>query len=160
MHRTGLGFDPLGAAESATDLGLSLLFNTDRLNRMAQYQVEYSGLGVSEMVDMLVERTWKAPRLQGLSELIRQQNGQMLLTYLLSASVDEKASFATKAQLRSGIDGLKTLLEGMRTQAKGTSDEGNIALALERMKDPSKAKGTVRTVTTPPGSPIGCEDEE
>jgi len=159
-HRTGLGFDPLGAAESATDLGLSFLFNTDRLNRMAQYQVEYGGLGVSEMVDVLVERTWKAPRLQGLPELIRQQNGQMLLTYLLSASVDEKASFATKAQLRSGIDGLKTLLEGMRTQAKGTSDEGNIALALERMKDPSKAKGTVRTVTTPPGSPIGCEDEE
>ena len=159
-HRTGLGFDPLGAAESATDLGLSFLFNTDRLNRMAQYQVEYSGLGVSEMVDMLVERTWKAPRLQGLPELIRQQNGEMLLTYLLSASVDEKASFATKAQLRSSIDGLKTLLEGMRAQAKGTSDEGNISLALERMKDPSKAKGTVRTVTTPPGAPIGCEDEE
>jgi hypothetical protein len=159
-HRTGLAFDPLGAAESASDLGLSFLFNTDRLNRMVQYQVEYDGLGVSEMVDALVERTWKARSLQGLPELIRQQNGQLLLTYLLSASVDEKASFATKAQLRTSIDGLKTLLEGLRAQAKGTSDEGNISLALERMKDPSKAKATVRSVTTPPGAPIGCEDEE
>jgi len=158
-HRTGLAFDPLGAAESATDLGLSFLFNTDRLNRMAQYQVESSGLGVTEMLDVLIARTWKAPRLQGLPELIRQQNGQMVLTYLLAASVDEKASFATKAQLKYSLDGLKTTLEGWRTQAKGTPDEGNISLALERIKDPSKAKGTVRTVTTPPGAPIGCEDE-
>jgi len=73
--------------------------------------------------------------------------------------VDEKASFATKAQLKYSLDGLKTTLEGWRTQAKGTPDEGNISLALERIKDPSKAKGTVRTVTTPPGAPIGCEDE-
>ncbi|MBN9385621.1 MAG: zinc-dependent metalloprotease [Chitinophagaceae bacterium] len=159
-HRTGLVFDPLGAAESAADLGLSFLFNTDRLNRMAQYQAENNGLGVTEMVDMLIDHTWKAPRLQGLPELIRQQNGQLLLTYLLSASVDEKTSFATKAQLRTSIDGLKGLLDGMKTQTKGTSDEGNISLALERMKDPSRAKGAVRTVTTPPGAPIGCDEDE
>jgi hypothetical protein len=159
-HRTGLGFDPLGAAESAADLGLSFLFNTDRLNRMAQYQAENDGLGVTEMLDLLVDRTWKAARLQGLPELIRQQNGQLLLTYLLSASIDEKASFAAKAQLRYSIDRLKPLLELLRTQRKGTLEEGNIALALERMKDPGKAKATVRTVTTPPGAPIGCDEEE
>jgi len=159
-HRTGLAFDPLGAAESATDLGLSFLFNTDRLNRMAQYQVESNGLGVTEMIDLLIDRTWKAPKLQGLPELIRQQNGQMLLTYLLSASIDEKVSFAAKSQLRYSLDKLKPLLEDLRTKSKDTPDEGNISLALERMKDPSKAKGTVRTVTTPPGAPIGCEDEE
>jgi hypothetical protein len=55
---------------------------------------------------------------------------------------------------------LKPFLEDLRTKSKDTPDEGNISLALERMKDPSKAKGTVRTVTTPPGAPIGCEEEE
>lgn len=158
-HRTGLAFDPLGAAESATDLGLSFLFNADRLNRMAQYQAENNGLGVTEMLDVLIARTWKAPRLQGLPELIRQQNSQMVLTYLLAASVDEKASFATKAQLKYSLDGLKTLLESLQTQTKGTPDQGNISLALDRIKDPSKAKGTVRTVTNPPGAPIGCDEE-
>lgn len=158
-HRTGLGFDPLGAAESATDMALYFLFNADRLNRMAQYQAENNGLGITEMVDTLIARTWKAPHLQGLSELIRQQNGQLLLTYLLSASVDEKTSFAAKAQLRYSLDKLKPLLEDLRTKSRDTPDEGNISLALERMKDPSKAKGAVRTVATPPGAPIGCEDE-
>ncbi|MBN8856302.1 MAG: peptidase [Sphingobacteriales bacterium 50-39] len=159
-HRTGLVFDPLGAAESATDLGLSFLFNTDRLNRMAEYQVENGGLGVTEMIDTLISRTWKAPRLKGLAELIRQQNGQMVLTYLLAASVDEKASFATKAQLRWELDRLKPILEDLRVKSKDTPDEGNTALALERMKNPAGAKATVRTVVTPPGSPIGCEDIE
>jgi len=158
-HRTGLVFDPLGAAESATDLGLSFLFNTDRLNRMAEYQVENNGLGVTEMIDTLISRTWKAPRLKGLAELIRQQNGQMVLTYILAASVDEKASFATKAQLRWELDRLKPLLEDLRVRNKDGADEGNISLALERMKNPAGAKGTVRVVVTPPGSPIGCDEE-
>ncbi|HVU58312.1 MAG TPA: zinc-dependent metalloprotease [Puia sp.] len=159
-HRTGLAFDPLGAAESATDLGLSFLFNTDRLNRMAEYQVENGGLGVAEMIDTLISRTWKAPRLKGLAELIRQQNGQMVLTYLLSASVDDKASFATRAQLRYELDRLKPMLEDLRMKNKDGADDGNLSLALERMKNPSGAKGTVRTVVTPPGSPIGCDEEE
>jgi hypothetical protein len=127
---------------------------------MAQYQAENNGLGVKEMLDLLISRTWKAPHLQGLPELIRQQNGQMLLTYLLSASVDEKSSFATKAQLRYSLDKLKPLLEDLRTKSKDSSDDGNISLALERMKDPSKAKATVKSVTTPPGAPIGCDEEE
>jgi len=157
-HRTGLAFDPLGAAETATDLGLSFLFNTDRLNRMTEYQVENGGLGVTEMIDTLISRTWKAPRLKGLAELIRQQNGQMVLTYILSASVDDKASFATKAQLRYELDRLKLMLEDMK--GRNAPDEGNISLALERMKNPAGAKGTVRTVVIPPGSPIGCDEEE
>jgi uncharacterized protein DUF4953/uncharacterized protein DUF5117 len=158
-HRTGLGFDPLGAAESATDLALSFLFNTDRLNRMAQYQAENGGLGVIEMIDSLLGRTWKAPHLQGLPELIRQQNGQMLLTYLLAASVDEKVSFATKAQIRNVLDDLKPALENLRSGSKDKDNSGNLSLALERMKDPSKAKATVHPILIPPGAPIGCDEE-
>jgi hypothetical protein len=157
-HRTGLGFDPLGAAETAADLGLSFLFNTDRLNRMAQYQAENNGLGIPEMTDLLIGRTFRAPRLQGLPELIRQQNGQMLLTWLLSASVDEKSSFATRAQLRHTLDRLKISLEELRSKAGDQPDEGNLALALERMKDPSKARTAAHSITIPPGAPIGCED--
>jgi len=166
-RRTGLGFDPLGAAETATDLGLSFLFNTDRLNRMAQYQAENGGLGIDEMIDTLVNRTWKAPRLKGLPELIRQQNGQMLLTYLLAASADEKASFATKAQILFALDQLKSTLEALQLRdkaaegkGKGKDETGNYLLALQRMKEPVKAKATVQQVTIPPGAPIGACDED
>ena len=157
-HHTGLGFDPLGAAETAADLGLSFLFNTDRLNRMAQYQAENDGLGITEMTDLLIGRTFKAPRLRGLPELIRQQNGQMLLNYLMAVSVDEKSSYATRAQIRHTLDRLKSTLEDLRSKSADQPDEGNLSLALERMKDPSKARAAARSVTIPPGAPIGCED--
>jgi len=158
-HRTGLGFDPLGAAETAAEIPLSFLFNTDRLNRMAQYQAENKGLGVDEMVQELIERTWKAPRLQGLPELIRQQNGQLLLTWLLAVSVDEKASFATKAQIKYQLDRLRIwMLSPIFT--KDNNSAGQILLALERMKHPEKVKAAVAHITIPPGSPIGSDEEE
>jgi len=159
-HRTGLGFDPLGAAETAADIPLSFLFNTDRLNRMAQYQAENKGLGVDEMVQELISRTWKAPRLQGLPELIRQQNGQLLLTWLLAVSVDEKASFATKAQIRYQLDRLRIWMLSPIFTNRDNNFAGQILLALDRMKHPEKVKAAVIHITIPPGSPIGSDEEE
>jgi hypothetical protein len=38
----------LAAAESATDIPLSFLFNTKRLNRLVEYQAENNGLGIDD----------------------------------------------------------------------------------------------------------------
>ena len=58
-RRTGLVFDPLAAAESAADMPLSFLFNASRMNRMVQYQVSNKGLGIDEMMGLLIAKTWK-----------------------------------------------------------------------------------------------------
>src|SRR5207253_5381654 len=60
--RTGLAFDALSPAETAADLPLAFLFNTERMNRMVQYQVMNGGLGLDEMIKTLIDRTWKSPR--------------------------------------------------------------------------------------------------
>ncbi len=158
-RRTGLAFDPLAAAETAADMPLSFLFNTSRLNRMVQYQAENNGLGVDEMLNILMAKTWKAQRLKGLQGLILQQNGQLLLTYLLSVSINDDASFAVKAQMLKAIDELKTLAT---TQLKTTTDntyKGYLLLTLDRIKFPEKAKPTLHEAP-PPGSPIGCNMDE
>jgi hypothetical protein len=51
-RKTGLAFDPLAAAESATDIPLSFLFNTKRLNRLVEYQAENNGLGIDDMIEV------------------------------------------------------------------------------------------------------------
>lgn len=154
--RTGLGFDPLAAAETAADLPLSFLFNTSRLNRMVQYQAQNNGLGIDDMLSVLFSKTIKAPRLTGLQGLIQQQNEQLLLTYLLAVSINDDASFATKAQLLKAINDVKTFTTA---QLKTTSDntyKGYLLLMLERIKSPEKAKPTLHQAA-PPGSPIGCD---
>ncbi|MDB5227383.1 MAG: hypothetical protein JWN78_1576, partial [Bacteroidota bacterium] len=153
--RTGLSFDPLAAAESAADIPLSLLFNTSRLDRLAQAD---NNLTLDEMIDLLISKTFKSTQLTGLQGMIQQQNCQLLLTYLLSVSINDNASFATKAQVLKSVDDIKSYVTD---QLKTTTDKtykGYLLLTLERIKSPDKAKPTLHK-TPPPGSPIGCDME-
>lgn len=154
--RTGLAFDVLSPAETAADLPLSFLFNAQRLSRMAQYEVTDNGLGVAEMINLLVARTWKAPRQAGIKKLIQLQTEQVLLTYLLAGSVNENNSFAVRSVLQKILKDLKTFIEA---QTKSTTDDtykGHLLLALDRMAKPGEAKPSLHK-EIPPGAPIGCE---
>jgi len=153
--RTGLAFDVLAPAETAVDLPLSFLFNSERLSRMVQYEVN-GGLGVSEMTDRLITATWKKQKLNGLQRLIQFQTEQVLLTYLLSSSLDENSSFAVRAAMQKALADLKTYIEGQKKTATDPVYQAHLMLALDRMKSPEKAKPTVHTAI-PPGAPIGCE---
>jgi hypothetical protein len=158
-RRTGLAFDPLAAAETAADIPLSFLFNTSRLNRMVQYQVSDNGPGVDEMIKILMGKTWEAARLKGFQGLIQKQNEQMLLTYLLAVSVNDNASFATKAQMVKAIEDIKTLVTGRLNKQTDNTIKGYLLLTLERIKAPEKAKPALHE-SPPPGSPIGIFVDE
>ena len=122
---------------------------------MAAYQAENNGLGVDEMLSLLLEKVWKAPAAKGLEGLIQQQNAQLLLTYMLAASVNENASFAVRADLANAIDGIKTTAEAQLKTANSSAQKGYLLLTLDRIKTPEKAK-TFMHITVAPGSPIGC----
>jgi hypothetical protein len=159
-RRTGLAFDPLAAAETAADFPLSFLFNTDRLDRMVQYKTQTNGLGADEMISLLINRTWKAARLGHFGQLIQLQNEQLLLTYLLSVSVNNNASFATRGFAMQGLDEIKTFAE---SQLKTTTDityRSHLLLALERIKSPEKAVPVTMHEAIPPGAPIGSDWNE
>lgn len=155
--RTGLVFDVLSPAETAADLPLSFLFNSERVSRLVQQEVK-EGFGLNQMISMLVDNTWKSARSTGTQQLIQQQTEQVVLTYLLGLSVDENASFAARAE---GVVALKKLRSFMEQQLKlsvNASYRAHLELALERMKAPEKAKPT-QHAAIPPGAPIGCAEE-
>ncbi|MEP6674901.1 MAG: zinc-dependent metalloprotease [Ferruginibacter sp.] len=157
--RTGLAFDALSPAETAADYPFSFLFNSERLNRMLEYSVMNGGLGVTEMINLLVDKTWKSMRRKGMEGLIQLQTEQVLLTYLLSESIDDNLSFASKAAVHKCLNDLKKYIE---SKQKLTTDEmmsAHYMLAIERMKAPEKAKPTIHK-EIPPGSPIGCEEDD
>jgi hypothetical protein len=155
--RTGLAFDALSPAETAADMPLSFLFNSERMNRMVEYQVQNGGLGLNEMIDVLLNATWKAPRQKGMEGLIQLQTEQILLTYLLAASIDDNNSFITKSVIQKSLADLKTFIEGKKKASIDAGYTGHLLLAIERMAAPDKAKPTIHAVI-PPGAPIGCED--
>jgi hypothetical protein len=154
-RKTGIAFDPLAAAEAAADIPLSFLFNTSRLNRLVEYQAENEGLGIDDMIKVLATKLWNPPKSIGLEGLIQRQNEQMLLTYLLSVSVNDNASFATKAGMLKAIDDIKTSVTALLKKTKEGAQRGYLLLTLERIKSPEKAKATLHQMP-PPGAPIGC----
>jgi hypothetical protein len=157
--RTGLAFDVLSPAETAADLPLSFLFNSERLNRMLQYEATNKGLGVAEMINILISKTWKASRLSGLDGIIQMQTEQVLLTYLLAASINDNNSFAVKSNLLASLKDLKTFCEAKLKTTTDVNYKGHLLLALTRIKEPEKAKPTIHK-EIPPGAPIGCEEVE
>ena len=152
-RRTGLSFDPLAAAEAAADFPLQFLFHPARLNRMAQYEAENKGLGVNDLLKVVLANTWKAPRAQGLEGLILQQNEQLVLTYLMGVYANEEASFATKAAMLKAIEDIKAQVSGA-LKVSG-ADKGYLLMTLERINNRYEAKPFVPEVM-PPGAPIGC----
>ena len=156
-RRTGLAFDPLAAAESAADMPLAFLFNPTRLNRMVQYQAENNGLGIDEMINVLMDKTWRAARLTGLEDLILRQNEQLLLTYLLAASVNNNLSFASNAAITNAIEDIKNQVT-QQLPAADRETKGYLLLTLERIKNRLQGKQFVPQ-QIPPGAPIGCEME-
>ncbi|HMJ45867.1 MAG TPA: zinc-dependent metalloprotease, partial [Ferruginibacter sp.] len=152
--RTGLAFDALSPAEAAADFTFSFLFNPERLNRMIQYETSNGGLGISEMLDKLINATWKAARQQKMERLIQVQTQQVLLTHLLNASLNENVSYPARSVVLQKISELKSFLENTKSQDE--IYKGHLALALERIKSPEKAKAVIHR-ELPPGAPIGCE---
>jgi hypothetical protein len=157
--RTGLAFDALAPAETAADFPLSFLFNSERLSRMAQYEVS-GGLGVHEMLRVLLAQTWKADRRTGMEAMVQLQTEQIVLTYLMALATDESASFAARAAGQKALADLKTFIEEQKNTAKEESYLAHLMLALERMKAPDKAKPAVQHKEMPPGAPIGCDMDD
>lgn len=156
-RRTGLSFDPLAIAETAADMPLSFLFHTARLNRLAQNETEKNSLGLTAMLEQLMQQTWKQPGRGGMEGMIQRQNEQLVLTYLMAASVSDEASFATKAAVLKVLEWIKA--KATAGVKNNSADQGYYLLTIERMKNPEKAKPT-QHIAIPPGAPIGEIGEE
>ncbi len=154
--KTGLSFDELAPAEAAADMPLSFLFHPERINRLVQQEF-VGGYGYSQMIDALVAATFKAKRRTGIEAAIQLQNEQLLLTYMLATSVDEKLSFPAKASVVASVNGLKAWLENAKKSADDATYKAHLDVALERCKSPEKAKPTLHAIP-PPGAPIGCSE--
>jgi hypothetical protein len=130
------------------------------VSRMVQYETD-GGLGLNEMLHVLIDNTWKAERRRGMESLVQLQTEQIFLTYLLALSADENAGFAARADGQKALADLKTYIEEQKKTATDETYTGHLALALERMKAPEKAKPTLQAKEMPPGAPIGCDlDDE
>ena len=109
------------------------------------------------MIENLVNATFKSQRRNGVEKAIQMQTEQIILTYLLSSSVDEQVSYPARIMITSVNAEFRKWLEDKVKSATDAVERAHWQLAIDRFKSPEKAKPTLHAAP-PPGAPIGCED--
>lgn len=154
--RTGMSFDALSPAEALVNYELSFLFNTQRANRLNQFKAEVGSIGWDDVLDSLINKTWKSSLQKGISLQIQLQTQQILLSYLLGMANNENANYAVKSICYDRLEKLKIFCE---TKLKTKSNlDAHYFYAIQRIKNPKDISiPTAKEIA--PGSPIGCDIE-
>ncbi|WP_345950482.1 zinc-dependent metalloprotease [Mucilaginibacter sp. PAMB04274] len=160
--RTGLTFDPIGAAESAAGTTLSFILQPQRAARLVEYQSrDNTQPGLVAVLDKLIARTWKAPQMAGYKgELQRMVNNQAL-KQLLTLAATTQAPENVRSITMLKIDELKKWMQTAQSAA-GTMQKANLLYGLSQIKQfedtPDKFQ-PAPGLMMPDGSPIGMGDE-
>lgn len=157
--RTSVTFDPLGAAESAANITLDLLFNQSRAQRLIEHHARnVDQPSLSSVIDEVLNSTWKASRHAGYYGEVQRVVEDMVLVHLMALAANEDASEQVKAVACLKIDELKNWLEANSKNLKTEPQQAHYLLALRKIsqfeKEPEKFKKP-ELLSPPAGSPIG-----
>ncbi|MFQ5824707.1 MAG: zinc-dependent metalloprotease [bacterium] len=160
--RTGLTFDPLAAAEAATNLTLRLILHPERAARLVEYHARNAKLpGLNEVTDKLIASTWKSPPGSGYHAEIQRVVDNVVLHNLMSLAANEEAATQVRAMASLNLDDLKTWLTKQLKKAKDESQRAHYYFAISqisRFQEHPEEMNLTKPVEPPAGPPIGLED--
>ncbi len=154
-NRMLIGFDPLSPAEAAADQILGLLLNPQRAARLvAQHARDKNLPGLQEVIDRIVQKTWRSAPQQGYAGELQRSVNFVLVTRLMRLAADESALPQARALAR------QALVE-MQERPSSTKDRlwrAHYAFIRSEiagfLADP-KQDNIPSPLPMPPGSPIG-----
>jgi hypothetical protein len=151
--RTGVSFDPLGAAETAADMTLALLLHPQRASRLVNQQgLEPGQLSLEEVLNTLVAKTIENPKKDAYLSGVQQVINFRVLKHLMVLASD------TEVHPQVNAAALQVLNNQKKSLLKGREDDALAREMLRRVVEfeehPEKFNaGKVPEI--PDGSPIG-----
>ncbi len=159
--RTGLTFDPLGAAESAAGTTLAFMLQPQRAARLVEYRARDSSQpGLIAVLDKLIAQTWKTPQLPGYKGEISRTVNNLVLKQLLILAANSQATENVRGIALMEIDSLK---KWMNSAVKSSTENqrANLLFGLSQIeafeKNPDQFKPAPE-LNMPDGSPIGSDE--
>ncbi len=157
---TGVTFDPGGAAEAATEITLSLLFNPQRASRLVEYHARDSQKpGLQEVVEATFAATWKAPQVKGLQGQMQRITETAVVEHLFGLAANNAASSEARAMARDEVVSLRGFIAGVlpTTNEQKALQAATLARIDLFLKEPEKF-APAPTPAVPPGQPIGDDE--
>lgn len=157
---TGLTFDPLAAAGSAAGATLAFLLQPERAARLVEYQARDSSQpGLIQVIDKLLNQTWKSPGQDGYSGELQRLVNVLTLKQLLKLAASEGAPESVKGIVLLEIDKLKKWMQTALPLAND-KQKAEIMFGLSQIQQFEKNPDSFKPgpdVTMPDGSPIGSD---
>lgn len=156
--KTGVGFDPFGAVETASDATLYFLLHPERVTRLVQHKsLDKNQLGLVEVLDNLIDHTFKKSHKDTYHQELQNVVNVQVLNHLFSLSANDKMYKQVNAIVNSKIYEIHEILKN--SKAKGVQQlyhKEMIRMMADFKKNPTKFKKQT-TPKIPDGSPIGNE---
>lgn len=155
--RTDLAFDPLAAAESASDMTFSLIFHPARASRLVEHNARDARQpALEKVIDEVFKATVRAKRQTGFAAAVQMTVNYSMLMNLIHLALHKDASPQARAIALYKLDELKywvsTTVIGEDTwRAHYKYLDAQIKLLQE---NPDEYKQDV-LLPAPPGQPIG-----
>ncbi|MGI4751732.1 MAG: zinc-dependent metalloprotease [Janthinobacterium lividum] len=160
---TGVTFDPIGAAETAANATLSYLMDANRAARLIEYNARDSKQpGLMEVLDKLINQTWKAPVAAGYKGELQILVDNLTLKYLLGMAANSQAGENVRGEALLKINDLQTWMNS-NLAASGPKQKAALYFALSQIEDFHKNPDKYQpapSLEMPPGAPIGMPDNE
>ena len=150
--RTGLLFDPLGAAEGSASLSVKQILQPARMARLVAYGSMGDYPNLEEVVDRLLEVTWDVDIAgndyqQQILHLVQRVTADEMMVQATS----ESASGEVKAVLADRLEKLAARLERLRNSS---AHQSSVAADIRRWQQRPDDAVPRPALVLPPGDPI------
>jgi Met-zincin/Domain of unknown function (DUF5117) len=158
--RTDLAFDPLAAAESASDMTFSLIFHPARVSRLVEHNARDARQpALDKLIDEIFKATVNAGRQSGYAGAVQMTVNYSMLTNLIRLALNKDASSEARAialyklnELKGWLN-LKSILE-----PNWRAHYEYLGFQIQQAFSNPEAYKQETLLASPPGQPIGDED--
>ena len=161
--RTDLAFDPMAAAESASDMVFSLMLNSSRATRLVQQNSLNPQLpSLETVIDQMVTATFKSTPKTGYHQQLQITVNHTLLNNLMKLALNSNASSQARAVASLKIDQLRSWLASKVNTGTNESWRAHYAyelLLINSFREDPKKYETENFLPAPPGQPIGQDED-
>lgn len=161
---TGVAFDALAAAETASGLTMRMVLHHERAARLVEYHARNSSNpGLGEVIDAVLAKTWHASRESGLDGEIQRVVDMVTLHHLMRLAANKAASHQVRAVATLKIGELRKWLSQQDRRQRNERQLAHIRYGgqlIDRFIDDPSTVTVPAPVEPPAGSPIGMGEDD
>ena len=154
--KLGVAFDPFSAVETATEMSLSLLLNSQRMSRLISHKsLDDSQLGLSELIDALVNASIKIDHKDSYYQELQNIINIEVLEHLFELAANKNQYKQVNAIVIFKLNEIKEIIGNKKAKSiQLVYNKAMIGMIDKFMKNPTSFKKS-SAPKIPDGSPIG-----